>query len=177
MDKRKMANQQVKDKLLSALIMLMQNKEWSKISITELIGVSGVARASYYRNFKSLEDLMGYGLEQFSQNYHEGNPSPTDDFHSRESMEYKFRFYMENADIILAFYQAKAPITLLGVITDCVIDSCGDMPLNSISKYELYYYSGAFYNMVLSWLERGAKESPEAMADEFLRIANNLKKD
>lgn len=42
------------------------------------------------------------------------------------------------------------------------------------SKYELYYYSGAFYNMVLSWLESGAKESSKDMADEFLRIANRV---
>ena len=29
-----------------------------------------------------------------------------------------------------------------------------------------------FYNMVIHWLENGAKESPEDMANEFLRIAN-----
>lgn len=34
------------------------------------------------------------------------------------------------------------------------------------------YYSGAFYNMMIHWLEDGAKESPEDMAEEFLRIAN-----
>lgn len=37
MDKRKIANQQVKDKLLSALVTLLQQKEWSKITITELV--------------------------------------------------------------------------------------------------------------------------------------------
>ncbi len=33
-------------------------------------------------------------------------------------------------------------------------------------------WSGAFYNVLLCWLEGGAKETPEAMADEFLRIVN-----
>ena len=42
--------------------------------------------------------------------------------------------------------------------------------INSITKYELYYFAGAFYNMMLCWLEGGAKETPEAMAEEFLRI-------
>lgn len=174
MDKRIMANQQVKDKLLSALLTLMIKKEWSKITITELIKISGVARASYYRNFKSLEELMDYGLQEFNKRYHQGSPSSVGDFHNKDLMEYKFQFYMENAEMVLAFHHAKAPITLLGVITDCVIDLCGDMSVNSISRYELYYYSGAFYNMVLSWLENGAKESPKAMADEFLRITNMM---
>ena len=29
--------------------------------------------------------------------------------------------------------------------------------------------------MMLHWLEGGTKESPEAMADEFLRIADGLR--
>lgn len=173
MDKRKIANQQVKDKLLSALLAILQRKEWSKISITELVETSGVARASYYRNFASVEELLDYGLNQMAQKYNEGSPSPVEDFHSRVLMEYKFRFYKEYATLILAFHRANAPITLLSVITDCVIDAKGDMPVSAISKYELYYYSGAFYNMVLSWLESGTVETPEAMAEEFLRLANH----
>lgn len=74
--------------------------------------------------------------------------------------------------IILAFHRAKAPVTLLDLITDCLVDAKGDMPSHSISKYELYYYSGAFYNMVLFWLENGAAESPETMAEEFLRLSS-----
>lgn len=174
MDKRKVANQQVKDRLLASLLTLMQSKDCSKITITELIELAGVARASFYRNFKTIEQLIEYGLQQMTLKYHEGSPSPLENFHNKELMQYKFRFYKEHKDLILAFHRAKASITLLDVITDCVIDACGHMPINSISKYELYYYSGAFYYMVLRWLEDGAKESPEAMADEFLRIANNL---
>ena len=87
-------------------------------------------------------------------------------------MLYKFRFYLDHADLVLAFHHAKVSTTLLDVITDCEIDACGDMPISSISKYELYYYSGAFYNMMLCWLEGGTRETPEAMADEFLRLVN-----
>ena len=173
MDKRKIANQLVKDRLLSALVALMQYKDWSKITVTELIKDSGVARASFYRNFKSIEELVEYGLHQMTHSYHEGSPSPVEDFHSWELMRYKFRFYGEHAALILAFHRAKSSISLLDVVTDCVIEAHGDMPASSILKYELYYHAGAFYNMVLCWLEGGAKESPEAMADEFLRITNN----
>ena len=84
---------------------------------------------------------------------------------------YKFRFYREHADLVLAFHHAKISTTLLDVITDCEIDAYGDMPANSIAKYELYYFAGAFYNMLLCWLEGGMRETPEAMTDEFLRIA------
>lgn len=171
MDKRKISNKQVKDKLLCALVLLVGQKEWSKITVTELIETSGVARASFYRNFKTIEELGNYGLCQMAEMYHNGHPPSVDDFHNRQSVEYKFSFYGQHSKLILAFHRAQASISLLDVITDCVINANGDMPANSISKYELYYYAGAFYNMVLCWLENGTKESPKAMADEFLRIS------
>ena len=51
MDKRKLANQQVKDRLLAALIDFAGRKDWSKVTVTELVEQAGVARASFYRNF------------------------------------------------------------------------------------------------------------------------------
>lgn len=59
-------------------------------------------------------------------------------------MLYKFRFYKEYADLVLAFHRAKMAATLLDVITDCEIDARGDMPVNSIEKYELYYFQAPF---------------------------------
>lgn len=173
MDKRKIANQRVKDRLFYALIEFAGQKDWSKVTVTELIEKSGVARASFYRNFKSVEDIIDYGIGQMALLYHNGMPPHTEDFHSREVMLYKFRFYQKHADLVMAFHHAKVATTLLDIITDCEIDAYGDMPCTSISRYELYYYSGAFYNMMLYWLESGMKETPEAMADEFLRIATN----
>lgn len=173
MNQRKAVNQGVKDRLFSALIYYAKRKDWTELTVTELIERSGVARASFYRNFKSVEELINYGIEQMAKCYHEGKPFADEDFRDREVLLYKFQFYQENADLVLAFHHAKLATTLLDVITDCVIDAGGDMSVGSISKYELYYFSGAFYNMLLCWMEGGMKESPEAMADEFLRIVNN----
>lgn len=173
MDKRKAANQRVKDRLFAALVEFAGRKDFSKLTVTELIEQSGVARASFYRNFKSVEALIDYGIQLMTMRYHEGKPYQNEDFHSREVMLYKFRFYQENAGLVLAFHHAKVATTLLDLITECEIEACGDMPVSSISRYRLYYFSGAFYNMLLCWLEGGMKETPEAMADEFLRIVNN----
>ena len=46
MDKRKIANQKVKDRLFAALIEFAGSKDWSRLTVTELIEQSGVARAS-----------------------------------------------------------------------------------------------------------------------------------
>ena len=107
-----------------------------------------------------------------NEKYNRENPSLDENFRDKNLMYFKFRFYKEHSDLLLTFHHAQTSQTLLAVINDFVVDAYGDMPSSSISKYELYYYSGAFYNMVIHWLEDGAKESPEDMAEEFIRIAN-----
>ena len=90
-------------------------------------------------------------------------------------MEYKFRFYQENAPLVLAFHRAKAATSLLDLITDCEIACWGDMPLSSPDRYEVYFYAGAFYNVLLCWLEAGMPEPPDVMAEAFARMANGEK--
>lgn len=171
MDKRKLANQQVKDRLLAALLEFAGERDFSQLKVTELVERSGVARASFYRNFDSVEDIVDYGIRRMARLYHEGMPESCEGARSREAILYKFRFYRDHADIVLAFHRAHVSTTLLDIVTDCEIDAGGDMPASSIDRYELYYFAGAFYNMLVCWLEGGMRETPEAMADEFLRIA------
>lgn len=170
MDKQNQAHPRVKDRVLHALIALAGQTGCLQVTVTELIEKAGVARASFYRNFKRVDDVIDYGIEQMSRRYHEGKPS-VQGFHSRQVMLYTFRFYREHADLILAFHRSQGATSLLDVILDCEIEASGDMPARSIARYELYYFAGAFYSMLLHWLESGANESPEAMADAFLRLS------
>ena len=170
MDKRKLANRQVKDRLLAALVEFAGRKDWSKVTVTEFVEQAGVARASFYRNFGSVEGLVDYGIRRMARLYHEGMPvgaAPR----SRQAVLYQFRFYRDHSDAVLAFHRAHAAITLLDVVTDCEIAAHGDMPAASLERYQLYFYAGAFYNMLVCWLESGLRETPEALADEFLRLS------
>ena len=174
MDKRKLANRQVKDRLLAALVEFAGRKDWSKVTVTELVEQAGVARASFYRNFASVEELVDYGIRQVTERYHAGKPEGREGFRDRALVEYKFRFYQDNAKLVLAFHRAKAATALLDLVTDCEIAAWGDMPLRSPARYEVYFYAGAFYNVLLCWLESGAKESPETMADAFMGLVDGV---
>ena len=136
MDKRKIANKKVKDSLLSALIELAQYERWSNITISALIIKSGVARSSFYRNFSSIEDIVDYGIAQMNEKYNRENPSPNENFRDKDLMYFKFRFFKEHMNLLLTFHRTQTPHTLLAVINDFVIDSYGDMPVSSITKYE-----------------------------------------
>ena len=58
MDKRKEANLRVKKNITEALFALMDKKDFSKITVTDIIEEAKVARASFYRNYESKEDIL-----------------------------------------------------------------------------------------------------------------------
>ena len=172
MDKRKVANQQVKDRLLAALVEFAGRKDWPKATVTALVEPAGVARAPFYRNFASGAAPVAYAIRHVPARYHAGKPEGREGFRDRPLVEYKFRFYQEHAPPALAFHRAQAATSLLDLITDCEIACWGDMPLRSPDRYEVYFYAGPFYTSLLCWLEGGTRESPEAITDAFMRLAD-----
>ena len=58
MDKRKEANLRVKKSISKTLFSLMEEKKLAEITITELVAGANVARASFYRNYSSKEDVL-----------------------------------------------------------------------------------------------------------------------
>ena len=51
-------NSYVKSRILEALLELTRERSFGEISISALTERAGVGRASFYRNFKSREDVL-----------------------------------------------------------------------------------------------------------------------
>lgn len=47
-----------------ALLQLIQQKEYEKITITDIAKRAGVTRISFYRNFESKDDILKQALER-----------------------------------------------------------------------------------------------------------------
>ena len=166
MDKRE---KKVKDRLMQAMISLAKEKEWTKITVTDLINRAGVARASFYRNFDTIGDLIEYGVDRIRANFWKSAPPVEKGFISGEMLTYTFSYYLRHKELILSFHHSGMSVNILNIMTESMILSFGNMTIQSIDRYSLYYYAGALYNMTICWLENGAKETPEQMAEQFLK--------
>ena len=51
-------SRKTRDKIKLALLSLLEEKEFSKINITELVKLAGVYRATFYLHYKSLNDVI-----------------------------------------------------------------------------------------------------------------------
>lgn len=167
MDKRKEANMRVKKSITDALLELMQKKNFSDISITEIIQTAGVARVSFYRNYSSKEDILTTLIEDVLEQFrgeicHEGAA-----YYTYQNVLKSFQYFKTYSRYVLNLYLFGYGSILLEKLNQSHEIVAGTMPNHSIEKYKLYMYIGALYNTAVIWLNNGAKENTEDIARIF----------
>lgn len=163
-DKRYEANWQVKLKIGRALVKLMEDKPFSDITVSEIVATAGVARASYYRNFASKEEVLIKVTEDIMEIYREKASVFGTDFFCYDSILLIFRYFRSYQRFIRSVYRAGLAYIYLDLFDRELEDRMGDMPFDDVSRYNVYFYSGALYNVFIKWLEGGMKEKPAQMA-------------
>lgn len=168
MDKRVEANLRVKKQITDAMFELMHEKSFSDITITELIKRAGVARASYYRNYSSKEDVLETLMDDVLEYYRAGiiEDGP---FLSYGNILRSFQFFQTFSRYVIDLYQSGFAYTLMEKLNQFHESIVGIMPANSIKRYEIYAYMGALVNIGIRWLQDGQKETPEEMAAFLLQ--------
>ncbi|WPQ68099.1 TetR-like C-terminal domain-containing protein [Weissella paramesenteroides] len=168
-------NLRVKDQIVNGLFSLLKVKSFSSIKITDLIQSAKVARASYYRNFDKIEDILIYYFQDLQRDRRyplQGNPlqDKQDDLPGvQESFEL---IYAERERITLLLENGLSDY-FYQLLSDRIISAAGDMPANSTERYRLYVVIGTVFSILSEWLLSGAKESPDEMAKVTLYYLKN----
>ena len=168
-DKRKEENLRVKINITNTLFRLMEQKSLAEITITELVKGAGVARASFYRNYESKEDvlvtLIRDVLELFRRNVKE---SP-EGLYARENILMSFRFFYRYRRYLLDLCRCGFASLMLEELNHFHESMEGTMPSSSMERYSLYMYIGALFNTTVTWLSDENPVPPEEMAGFFYR--------
>lgn len=156
--------------VFTALDKLMNRKSFETITVNELVEVSGISRATFYRNYNSKEEIIEKKLNQVIK----------DSFKELTS-EYKGITLNEGDVLNIFFIIIKENESLLECIKNARMDS---VILKELSKiltwYANTYYkehikddtifdyiiglvSGAIWNTISTWIEKEKKETPEEL--------------
>ena len=181
MDKRLIENERVKNSIETAVFTLLNDTPFSEVTVSDIVRVSGVAKASYYRNFASKENIIEQYMERQRKEVADRisfSHSVTDIF-NEEKLTTALAYYLQQKDYLLLLYDHGFGTFLLEDMNQFAELSIGDMPQASIERYRLYFLSGAMYNTTMQWLKNGAKESPQQMARAFIEMlsTNDLYRD
>lgn len=170
MDKRLEANLRVKNSITDALFALMHEKSFAKITVTEIITRAGVARASYYRNYESKEDILITLITDILENFKATADYELTDYSSYKNVRRAFLYFKEYQDYILDLYHSGFASTFLESLNHFHEINAGTMSIHSIERYELYIFIGALVNTGIIWLENGAKEDVDDISAAFCRF-------
>ncbi len=174
MDKRRAANLRVKKNITHTLFALMQKKSLSEITITELVEGAGVARASFYRNYCSKEDVLVTLIRDVLDDFRSKIPPGQDSFYTYENILLSFQYFHTYRSYILDLYRSGFAFVFLEELNRFHESIEGTMPSSSIKKYQLYMYIGALFNTTLEWLLEHDSTSPEEMARFFFPSILNM---
>ncbi len=169
MDKRKESNLRVKQSITQSLFDLMEEKPLADIAITELVEAAGVARASFYRNYSSKEDVLTTLIRDVLDDFRSQIDWSRGTFYIYENVLLSFEYFYRYRSYATALYRGGFFTVLLEELNHFHETVEGTMPSSSIEKYQLYLYIGALFNTALIWLPESDKISPQEMARFFCR--------
>ncbi len=148
-----------------ALFRLMEKKPFSKITISEVVELAGTSRASFYRNYLSLDDVIKVWVEDFVESARPVNHIYMSDVY--ESIE----------NLLCAMEQAKWELTLIhqAGLLSYFQQTMRDMTRQEVdavnvtkNSYQAYFYGGATAGFLTAWIQNGFRESSEEMARLYL---------
>ena len=169
MSKASMDNQRVKKQITEGLFSLLRKKSFSEITVTDIVKESKVARASYYRNFENKEQIIEAAMdnlrdELMSDIQYDDDAHIFNQENARVGFERALTSCLVKKADLLALYHNGFGSLIQQTFNRYIMEFAGNMPANSIERYKLYFISGAVTNVLIEWLNEGAKEPPREIA-------------
>lgn len=174
MDKRKEENMRVKRSITDTLFALMMEKSLADISISELVSKAGVARASFYRNYSSKEDVLVTLIRDILEEFRGEMDLTQDTVYTFENVLLSFQYFKKYRSYILDLQHSGFSSVLLDELNCFHENIAGTMPYDSVEKYELYMYIGALTNVAITWLLEDEKISIENIAEYFFEASSRM---
>lgn len=169
MKKEMSVNETVRESLAIALLHLMKKKDFSKITVSELVKLAGVGRSSFYRNFDSKEELLfSYVTDLYREFFkQEKVPLCASEADRMESFLLpRFCFIKKHREIFKALHDHGMLYEFFNKIEkDLIIILCGQHESTNI--YYRAMFSGSCAGIVRCWIKGGFAESEETMVKLF----------
>ncbi|MGN1054374.1 MAG: TetR/AcrR family transcriptional regulator [Erysipelotrichaceae bacterium] len=145
-----------------ALLEILKHRPFESITVSEVVKKAGVSRASFYRNYLDLKQVINEYVERVFDKQIGISAN------MKESICQMLQHYFEHREILLLLDKNK----LLGIMNNTLYDTTLK-EINQLNvfnnRYQPYFFAGAAAGFIRGWIEHGFEESPEVMADLFIK--------
>lgn len=169
-DKR---SQQSRERIYRALVTCMMSMDFNNITIKKLIEEAEVARATFYRNFDRIEDVLEFEtdrrfdeLYKHLKAYYRSEP----EFYKSFFLVPYLKFWHDDSEIIVLLIKAGKLNMLknafISLLKRGIHDYHGDEEIEIDNfSYFLALRSGIAINVLVEWVGTNKKETPDEVID------------
>lgn len=157
--------------IVEALYELLSRRNINEINVSEICNKAGVSRMSFYRNFKSKEDLVNKSLEKILIDL-KNDLSKQEQINQYVVTREIFSTALKYTKVSQAFKNSDYIDKFISSIGDKLFTFSPEDKINPTKKYIPIFYFSALAGVLAMWINTGAKESPEEMARGICSIAD-----
>lgn len=160
----------LKECLSDALIQLMREKDFEKISIKEIADTAGVGRATWFRNYTSKNEALTFKFVQVWKRWADEHAIAVRDRFDLANAKNFFQFNYEIKHILEIVYTSNMQSAIYDAFYQVMMPQYG---ANAKECYQARFYSYGLFGLLVEWIKRGFKESVEEMVIFFYQIIKN----
>lgn len=152
-------NSYVKKQITNAILILLKEKEFSDISVSEITTTAQVSRISFYRNYKDKESIIKEYISLTLNEWNEKHPKSSE--HTEDDILCDiFAYITEYKD----FYLLLRNRGIFYFLKDIIMDALGPKEeYPNFGAYTAAFIANGIYGWIEEWFLRGMQESGEEM--------------
>ena len=147
--------------LYDALMKLIQEKKFDKISVGELCEAAGVSRMTYYRSYNNKEDILLQHLDECFAMYLAD--LPVQDFYGVALSFFQF-WQGQEREFLIAVVHSGLSAQLMDKFYGYLDQIIPQMVSEEVQPFVKSFLAGGLYKMLMDWMKTGTQATPEEMA-------------
>lgn len=151
----------MKGYIADSLLLLMRTAPYDDITIGEITAKAGVNRSTYYRHFRTKDEIIMFFYNRIITEYI-GSIDPAQDIALQPYLQSMFAHFLRYKDPLLVIYRAGVAHHILDALNALFQAAHADQTLEE--RFRLHYHTGGIYNTFLLWFEQGMRLSPEKLS-------------
>ncbi|MEW4369804.1 TetR/AcrR family transcriptional regulator [Paenibacillus kandeliae] len=165
-------NRLTREAICTALLLLIQDRPFGKITITDIVKRAGVSRMAYYNNYSSKQDILIDLVDSLILEINQHLLPYTDTLTGKSTDPEAFiRVLFESILAKREVYRTLQEAHFDYVILDCLNEIMQSQLQHPTDEYVYwtYFKAGALYNVIVQWIRFGFVQSVEEMTAICLR--------
>ena len=151
-----------REALFEALYLLIKEKEYKQIKVTELCKRAGVSRQAFYRNFSSIDDVLEERVVKIAGEITEGLTADI-----RQNWIHIFKVMDADRNGIQTLLKADMEHVILKYLNSY-------LPINDNARKIQAVWNGVIYNLIVDWAVTGKPGDYLEMAELAYQLTKDI---